>query len=68
MRILNETKSVLIDELVNEFGHDVVFSTSFDYMLNKDDCIKIYSILNKHLFNNKLKTIEIHCWPEDKIV
>lgn len=58
----------MIDELVNVFGHDVVFSTSFDYMLNEDDCIKIYSILNKYLFNNKLKMIEIHCWPEDKIV
>lgn len=68
LHIMNETKSRLIDALIDEFGHAVVLQTEFQYMLNEEDLSKIFKILNMHLFNNRLDAIKLVYWHEDKII
>lgn len=68
LHLMNETKSKAIDALVDEFGHDVVFSEYMDYNLSQDDCEKIFDILNKHLFDNSLKPVKIFLWPQNKAI
>ena len=58
----------VIDALVNEFGKDVVLSKEFNYTLTQRDLKKIFSILNKHLFNNEIKFLPVVLWPMSKLV
>ena len=49
----------VIDALIAEFGKDVVLSKEFNYTLTQQDLKKIFSILNKYLFDNKIKFIPV---------
>ena len=53
----------VIDALVDEFGKDVVLSKEFNYTLTQQDLKKIFNILNKHLFGNKIKFLPVVFWP-----
>ena len=58
----------VIDALVDEFGKDVVLSKEFNYTLTQQDLKKIFNILNKHLFGNKIKFLPVVFWPVSKLV
>lgn len=58
----------VIDALVDEFGKDVVLSKEFNYTLTQQDLKKIFSILNKYLFNNEIKFLPVVLWPMSKLV
>lgn len=68
LHLMNETKSAVIDALVDEFGHDVVFQTEFKYALDQNGLKKIFNILNCHLFDNKLDAVQLVYWSENDIV
>lgn len=69
LKMMNESVyNAVIDALVDEFGKDVVLSTKFDYTLTQQDLKKIFSILNLHLFDNKIKYLPVVLWPMEKLV
>lgn len=65
---MNESYNAVIDALVNEFGHDLVFSRLSTYKLTDEDLHKIFNILNMHLFENKLNHVRVEYWPESRVV
>ena len=58
----------VIDALVDEFGKDVVLSKEFSYTLTQQDLKKIFSILNKYLFDNEIKFLPVVLWPMNKLI
>lgn len=66
--IINESCSRVVDELEAEFGHDCVFSKLFEYVLTDKDIIRMFNILNRCIFDSKLKFTEMFYWPERLIV
>lgn len=55
---INESKSELLDACSKEFGEAVVFDDkNMSFELNHDSLKLLFSIFDKYLFNNKLKTI-----------
>ena len=66
--ILEESRSKVVDELIEVFGKEVVCNSNLVYKPNLDDLEKMFGILNKHFFEGKLKKIEIAYWPEENIV
>lgn len=56
-KVLNESKSPLIDDFIAEFGEDVVLSRDLKdkIRLSEDIIKKTYSIVNKWLFGSKLR-------------
>lgn len=68
LRLLKESCSFTVDKLEEEFGHDIVFSTKYEYTLTKQDLQKMFNILNQTLFNDSLKLIRVEYWDENTIV
>lgn len=58
----------IVDALIDCFGKDLVLSREFNYTLTQTDLKKIFSILNIHLFGNKIKLLPVVLWPMDKLV
>ena len=52
---LAESKSPLLNAFINEFGEDLVFSTENNLKITPEICQRIYAILDKTFFNNKLQ-------------
>lgn len=69
LRIIDESEknNACIDELVEQFGKEQVFDKNKNN-LNQNDYCKIFDILNKHIFKNNLKKIQINYFSFDKII
>lgn len=61
LRQLDESQTKLIATFISMFGEDVVLGNSMDtaVVLDKPLAQKMYNVLNKIVFNNKLKPREI---------
>lgn len=62
------TTNDVIDALIDEFGEDTVKSTKLDFIPTEDSMIKIFNILNRTFFKNKLPKIKIRYCPDNEIV
>ena len=60
--------NAVVDGLIAEFGYDLVTNTRSTYRLNDEDLEKIFLILNRHLFENKLKKPFLRYLPEQNVV
>lgn len=58
----------VIDALINRFGKNLVLSKTHNYALTQDDLDAIFKILNKYMFNNRIKPVPIILWPTVKII
>ena len=55
LRMMDESKSLLLDACSREFGEDVVFDDSqMLFELTSDNIALVFKLLDKHMFNNKL--------------
>lgn len=52
-----ETSSRIIDDCIKEFGRDAVYGKN-SFHITEDNCLKIFKILDKHIFEFKLKTVQ----------
>lgn len=59
LNTLNESKLHVIDELVMQFGEDIVLSKEHSFTPTTQELKAIYDILNNNLFNGELKTIPV---------
>lgn len=60
---LNESSSVLLDNLAKVFGRDVVFNVKRKVDVDDNLLKSIFVQLNTGLFNNKLPDIPVKCLP-----
>lgn len=59
LKTLDESKSLLLDACSNEFGEDVVFDDNqMLFKLNEENILALFSILDRFVFDNKLKTLD----------
>ena len=54
---MNESKSPLLNAFIKEFGEDVVFDAKCNLILTNELASKIFQILDRSFFNNKLSKI-----------
>lgn len=54
---MNESKSSLLNAFIKEFGEDIVFDKICNLDLTQPIAVKIFQILDKSFFNNKLSKI-----------
>ena len=65
---IDESKSHLIDALINKFGEKVVRSEERNIILTTNLCYDILDVLNPLLFDGILKHIPIKCMKFDSII
>lgn len=53
---LNESYSKILNSCVKAFGENITYGDN-SFCLTKNNCLKIFNILDKHLFGAKLKNI-----------
>lgn len=70
LRRVDETTSsnYLIDDLIEKFGSDLVLSKTPTYVLSEIDLEKIFDILNRNLFESKLRKPFLKYVPEQSVV
>ena len=68
LHLMDESYNAVIDALANEFGKDLATSREFNYTLTQQDLKKIFKILNKCLFGNKIKFLPAVVWPIEKLM
>lgn len=66
-KYLEDTKSPIIQQLVNDFGTEVVFSKERKFSIDDEMLRKIFDSLNKSLFNSELPIVEMHSWSVEDI-
>ena len=60
---LNESSSVLLDNLAKVFGRDVVFNVKRKVDVDDDLLKSIFDQLNENLFDSRLSNIPVKCLP-----
>lgn len=66
-KYLEDTKSPIIQQLVNDFGAEVVFSKERKFSIDDEMLRKIFDSLNKSFFNSKLPVVEMRCLSYEDI-
>ena len=65
LKMMDESKSPLLDEFAKTFGENVLFSNKPNISITLENVKIIYDILNKNIFNNTLniKTdlLDLYC-------
>ena len=56
---MNESTSLLLDKLVEDFGRSVVFNITKSIVVDDNLAEAIFKSLNKHFFNSSLKPIDV---------
>ncbi len=62
------SSNYLIDDLIEKFGSDLVLSKTPTYVLSETDLEKIFDVLNRNLFESKLRKPFLEYVPEQSVV